>query len=381
MPNAALIRQPVPPAALNVTANSDAGFMILNNVFSTATLTTILTSTLIAALLGAVLSGCSTGSVAPSVDAPRSADGASICQSAMRQSLPNGVLRASGEGASPEEALRTALANIAVQMQISIQSSSESQQRKVGNSSQQQFTRNIRSSSQQVFTDFKILCKSRHQVVVSFDNRPLAQRILSRLENSFSSGWQLQSPSWLRNSPALKNISDVAGGETVTVKLFKLNKFWYLSLNNQQLKLRNNEWRFLYALPPATYQDHDQSSRYEVWLGNEFGLRLPTALRTGDEFRVHLSSNITHKYFSLIYIQSDGSVYPARLNQPLNHYQIPSAPGIFSAEAEGEISIDDYIVMISNHAITVPISKQELTSWMDMVEESVSLGLRVYVQR
>jgi hypothetical protein len=380
MLNVALIKPPVPQAALNVSANNGTGFMILNNVFSTAIPMTILTATLVTVLLGG-LAGCSSGRVAPNVDTSHSADDLNICRSAMHQSLPNGVLRASGEGASPEEALRTALANIAVQMQISIQSSSESQQRKVGNSSQQQFTRSIRSSSQQVFSDFKILCQSEHQVVVSFDNRPLAQRILSRLENSFSSGWQLQSPSWLRNSPALKNISDITGGETVTLKLFKLNKFWYLSLNDQQLKLRKNEWRFLYALPPATYQDHDQSSRYEVWLGNEFGLRLPATLKTGDEFRVHISSNITHKYFSLIYIQSDGSVYPARLNQPLNHHQIPSAPGIFSAEAESEISIDDYIVMLSNHAITVPISKQELTSWMDMAEESVSLGLRVYVQR
>lgn len=303
------------------------------------------------------------------------------CQSALYQPLPNGLLRAKGEGASSQEALRVALANIAIQMQVTVHSQSESTQSKTGNKSQQQFIRNIRSSSQQVFTDYNILCESPNTVVISFDNRPLTERVQASLQTHFSLGWQLQGPNWLRNSPSLSSIKNSGSNEVVRLSLYKLNNFWYLGLNNKQIKLREKEWRFLYTLPKSQNTTTEKNDNDAVWISNEFNQRLATTLRTGDEFRIQLNSNINKNYFSLLYIQSDGSIYPVRLNQPLSHHSIPKPPGIFSAEAESALSIDDYIILLSNHTIVAPASRDNLTAWLNLTQQYDSLGLRIFVKQ
>ncbi|MEY8251871.1 MAG: hypothetical protein RPR91_05765, partial [Colwellia sp.] len=246
-----------------------------------------------------------------------------------------------------------------------------------------QFIRNIHSSSKQVFTEYKVLCESPNLVVVSFDNRPLSVRIQAKLKQLSAQGWQLSGPQWLINSPALASITRQGQPNTIKAALFKQAQFWYLRLNEQQIKLRENEWRLLYKLPNS--QQLLQNSPHSIYLSDEYGNTLATGLKNGDEFRINLSGHFKNRRFmSLIYVQSDGSIYPIRVNKALSHHrEIPQAPSIFSAELEQNSngSIDDYIVVISQHPIKPPSSNKNIAAWLKIAEQEISLGLRVLVRQ
>jgi hypothetical protein len=307
------------------------------------------------------------------------------CQTEYNQGAPDGVYIALAKASSSEESLRLALGDIANQRQISIQSEATSSQHKTDGVSTQSFSKRVRSASEFVFDDYQVLCQDfvSNETLVRFDDRDLTTRINALLLQHYAAtGWHINGSKNLLASEALKNILAAEGiaPQSLSASLSRNSLGWVLVLNNHRIKLRNEEWRLLFTLPPEWAGDSALS------ISDEFGKPLTQALHHEQEFRFNLTgANKNARYLSLFYIQPDGKVVAVRNNLPQEikkTIMIPPEPGIFTAELPDgyDMVIDDYIIIASKNPIRPPASPWLFSGWDTLFDNPDVLGIRLIVR-
>lgn len=309
----------------------------------------------------------------------------SRCQTLYNQGAADDVYIALAQAGSAEESLRLALGDIANQRQISIQSETTSLQTKDDGVSTQSFSKRVRSASEFVFDDYQVVCQDfvTGETMVRFDDRDLSTRIQALLLKHYQlNGWHITGPENLLNSDALKNILSADGMEPHVLKasVSRNSVGWVLILNNHRIKLRDEEWRFLFTLPSS------QSGKTFVFITDEFGKPITQALHHEQEFRFNISdANQDARYISLFYIQADGKVIAVRNNLPETIKQkvtVPPAPGIFTAELPSgyDMAIDDYIIIVSKNPIRPPASPWLFSGWDALFSQGNAFGIRLIVR-
>lgn len=334
------------------------------------------------------LTGCT--AIKPDSDAAKNSVGRTDvtptrCQKEYNQGAPDGVYMALATASSTEESLRLALADIANQRQISIQSEAVSSQQKNDGISTQSFSKRVRSASEFVFDDYQVLCQDfvSNETLVRFDDRDLTTRINALLLQHYSAtGWHISGSKNLLESEGLENIlkNDGMAPRPLAASLSRNSLGWILALNNHRIKLRNEEWRLLFTLPPERAGDAVFSIR------DEFDKPLTQALHHEQEFRFNLIGvNKSIRYLSLFYIQSDGKVVAVRNNLPQETKKtvtIPPAPGIFTAELPDgyDMVIDDYILIASENPIRPPANPWLFSGWDKLFDNPSALGIRLIIR-
>lgn len=319
----------------------------------------------------------------------------SACQIQSQQPKVQGIYTAWEKGASSTEALRLALASIANQREIVIRSNSVINSQKKNGQSSQTFERQITASSDFVFSDYQILCKDHvhNEILVSFDDRALPYRINKLLNQHFElTGWQLVSNKNITSSSVIKPFLYKNGINPVDIKLTvnKNSHGWVMSFNQFRLKLRDDEWRQLFTLPPS----HNSKLKFNI--ENEHSTPLNHALFHEQEFRFTLKGKLpTPAFMSIFYLDKDANVIPIRTNVLLltetfeqtltdinNQKVIIPKTGIFTAELPEryDLVIDDYLLLLSEQPIQKPASKGLFSGWMELFEKHQTLGLRLTVR-
>lgn len=319
----------------------------------------------------------------PSTDSPQLLP-PSQCQIAAQDEWDEGIYTSLVQSTSMDEAQRIALGNIANQIRVAIRSESESVSRKQGNQSVQSFQRRITGVSEFVFDDYEVLCKDfvHNEVLVQYDNRPLTERIRSKLESLYGDGgWELVGDPQLLSTPGLTAVNSSAGFSPATLQtdVYRNRDGWRLAIGKHQLKLRDEEWRQLFRLPPSS------QNTLSLDITGEFDVPLPHALYHEQEFRFRVQGELPAFYYlNLFYIDATGKVLEVRANAPLSRSSPLSIPqkGIFSAELPSgfDRTVDDYIVIISSKPLERPASPWLFNGWLQLFSIDNALGLRLTIR-
>lgn len=308
----------------------------------------------------------------------------SQCSIAAQDERDEGIYTSLVQAATMDEALRIALGNIANQIQVAIRSESESVSRKQGNQSVQSFQRRITGVSEFVFDDYEVLCQDfvHNEVLVQYDNRPLTERIRSKLESLYGdSGWELVGDPQLLSTPGLTAVNRSAGFSRTTLQtdVYRNRDGWRLAIGKHRFKLRDEEWRQLFRLPPSS------RNTLSFDITGEFGNPLPHALYHEQEFRFRVQGELPAVYYlNLFYIDTTGKVLEVRANAPHSRPSPLSIPqkGIFTAELPEGFgrTVDDYVVIISSKPLERPASPWLFNGWLQLFSMDNAFGLRLTVR-
>lgn len=319
----------------------------------------------------------------PSTDSPQPVP-PSQCQIAAEVERDDGIYTSLVRAASMDEALRIALGNIANQIQVAIRSESESISRKQGNQSVQSFQRRITGVSEFVFDDYEVLCQDfvHNEVLVQYDNRPLTDRVRSKLESLYGdNGWELVGDPQLLSTGGLSAVNSTTGFSRVTLQtdVYRNRDGWRLAIGKHRFKLRDEEWRQLFQLPPSS------RSTLSLDITDEFGTHLSHALYHEQEFRFQIQGKLPAFYYlNILYIDATGKVLEVRANAPHSRPSPLSIPqkGIFSAELPTgfDRTVDDYVVIISSKPLERPASPWLFNGWLQLFSMDNAFGLRLTVR-
>lgn len=337
---------------------------------------------LLTCLAVSLLTACTTSADSLSANLPSPAP--SECQTAARQSVPDGVYQSLVMADSVEEAQRIALGNIANQIQMVIRSEAQSVSRKEAGQSVQSFNRRVTSVSEFVFDDYTILCQDfvTREVLVQYDDRPLQERVRSALQAHYPlRGWHLTGNPLLLESQALAPLRAGAGTDPAGLEtgVYRDSQGWRLTLGGHKFRLRDEEWRALFQLPKPS------ENGMTLELVDEFGHPLGDSLFHEQEFRFHLRGKLPgHYYLNLLYIDAEGKVFEIRTNQPYlqsRPIMVPE-PGIFTAELpEGfDRTVDDYVAIVSREPLDRPASPWLFNGWDTLFAQGNALGVRTTVR-
>ncbi|MCK0154912.1 hypothetical protein MWU49_14445 [Alcanivorax sp. S6407] len=309
----------------------------------------------------------------------------SQCQTVLdQQQEEDDVYLALARADSQKQALTIALGDIANQLEMAIRSEASVVSSKQDGVSKQTFNHHITSISDFVFDDYQLVCQDhvRHEVLVRYDNRPLTERLRSTLAREYwQRGWDIDQDTSLAKTPVLQAISALPGPNPVTLtpRVYRDSRGWRLALGPQVIRLRKEEWRELFSLPPSTAGDSS------LTIVDEQGRNLAHALYHEQEFRFRLTGfPQSARFFSLFYISADAEVTAVRLNRPLTSKETTIIPalGIFSIELPSgyERIVDDYVVVVSRNTLAPPASPWLFNGWETLFQEHPAFGLRLIVR-